>query len=131
MSASSSKKRYLSLSEVADLIGVDAAKPARDRRRYVQRLFEALEAKDGAKYLHADRTGKGARYRVCVEDLGRLDPWDPNTITALKENVEALALKQSRQSKRLKALEDFCEAVSEHLKVTANDNQSTAKKALN
>lgn len=127
----SSKKRYLSLSEVADLIGVDATKPARDRRRYVQRIFQAIEAKDGAKYLHADRAGKGARYRVCVEDLGRLDPWDPGTITALKENVEALALKQSRQSKRIKALEDFCEAVSEHLRVTANDNQSRANKTIN
>ena len=129
--SASSKRRYLSLSEVADLLEVDAAKPARDRRRYVQRLFEALEAKDGAKYLHADRTGKGARYRVCVEDLGRLDPWDPSTITAIKEDVSALAAKAVRHSKRIKALEEFCEAVSAHLKITANDNQSTAKKTIN
>lgn len=123
------KSRYLTLLDVADCLGVEEGKPARDRRRHVQRLFEALEKRDKRTYLHRSAPGtKGNRITVCVDDLAALDPWDPSTTTALRNDLDALVTENRRLRKRVKKLEEFCEAVSDHLRT--NRSQPTAQKIV-
>jgi len=63
------KSRYLTLLEVADLLKLEGSDHA--RRQYVRRVFRRLEQRDGTKYLHKTTT---KYWSVCVDDLSRLDP---------------------------------------------------------
>ena len=128
-STKSPKRRYLTLLEVADLADIDAALPRRVRRQRVWRLFRGFELRDDTKYLH-QTGGPTSPMKICVEDLHLLDPWDPSTVQAIRNDVDGLADQHSRLNRRVKSLEDFAERASAFLKKLAQTDSRVTQKPV-
>ena len=109
------KSRYLTLLEVADLYGVEPELPRRLRRQRVWRMFRSFELRDGVRYLHQSGTSTSPT-KVCIDDLHLLDPWEPNTIQRLREDLDALAIAHNNLKRRVSPLEDFAEKASDWMR---------------
>lgn len=118
-------RRYLTLLEIADLVALDESLPRRERRRRLERQFRAFERRDGTTYLH--KTNRTSPFKVCVEDLHLLDPYNPSTTARLREDIDALSLDNKRLRRRVLALEDFCERANAYLKQLAQANPQFAR----
>lgn len=115
MPRGTTKSRYLSLLEVAQLLGLDPALPATTRRLRVRRLFRSFEARDQVTYLHKNG-GPTSPLKVCVDDLHLLDPWSPSTVQAIRNDVDAVSDSHNRLKRRVNALEEFAEKASAYLR---------------
>lgn len=107
-------KKWLKLSEVADLMGVKHEDP-RERRRVVRRMFRRLEKRDGVQYLHRD--SNGGWLRVSVERIEQLLPWEPGTVSGIRRDmgtingqIRDLTRRTNGHGARIRKLEKFRKA---------------------
>lgn len=78
-------ERYLSLAELAKLMGLEH-ESAHRRREHVRRLIRGLEKRDGHKYLLRFGPGQGKLY-LPFSALEQLFPWDHGTLRGLEERL--------------------------------------------
>jgi hypothetical protein len=112
MSDVQTRARWLSLVEVADLLHLDGTRA--NRRRAVRRLFRRLELRDNAVYLHKRGEHTSGLF-VSVDALSALDPHDPSTIQAIREDLNKALERAHRLEKRLKAVEAWAERASDYI----------------
>ena len=101
------RDRYLTLLEVADLMKVPhREKPPREdqrlRRQDAYRMVRALEKRDGVPYMRSRGPRRpGSRLFVSVAAVEQLAAWDPGTLTAMREDIDVVAVQVRRAERRL------------------------------
>jgi hypothetical protein len=81
-------------------------------------MFRSFELRDGVKYLHQSG-GPTSPMKICVEDMHPLDPWDPSTIQAIRNDVEQLQDDHVQLRRDLSRVEKFAEEASAFLRRVA------------
>ena len=96
------RDRWLSMSEVAKLVEPELVTTNRaEARRRVWRLIRRLEARDGTRYLRRFGSARNSPLHVSVAALEQLMPWDPGTLTAMREQMNGLGMRVKRVERRV------------------------------
>lgn len=110
--------RHLTMTEVADVLGVRDYQRPNGRAEYVRRLIRRMERRDAATYLRRD----GRTWLVSLEDLERARPWAPGTLGGIRsglgevaEEVKTLKKRVNSHGRRISVLEEWRKLTDEYI----------------
>lgn len=95
------RDRWLTLLELAERLNLPHESKD-ERRRVARRIIRRLEKRDGVLYTRTHGPPRpGSRVWVSIGAIEQLIPWDPGTLTAMRDDIDGLGVRVKRAERQI------------------------------